>query len=506
MNPAKIGVFGFSQRIPGTYDYTFANLTHCRAPTIWHWLNRHGVKTAVVHVPGTFPPHEIDGVLVSGWPAPLNRGNLVYTHPEALSREIDMRLGQPFEFASQKPLRTDNDAEMLQERLRLTRMQGDVAHWTLSENEWDAAVVVFTATDQAAHQFWRHMDPRHPSHDPEAALLFGDSLLRVYGSADEEVGRLLSLLDEGDTVFVVSDHGFGPTDRTFYLNEWLRQKGYLVLEDEDGDGRVAWHSRLLGHLAGPIFRLNQKSPVFRRLAKPFKRRSLSNLLRDEYVRVKEQGLVRLNHVAVDWNRTRAYSPDEASLYLNLRGRDPKGSVEPGAEANRLLNEIVDGLLRVPDPVSGEPVPATPLRKESIYCGPFLPEAPDLVLAMDNYRTEVMAEIGSGSLFNLSPIRSGTHTSEGLFIAAGPGIAAGPVPGAGLMDIAPTVAHMMGVPVPREADGKVLLGLFEERAEPSGRPVVEESLGPKGQSAGGVAYTEEETEQVERQLRGMGYLS
>jgi predicted AlkP superfamily phosphohydrolase/phosphomutase len=237
MNPAKIGVFGFSQRIPGTYDYTFANLTHCQAPTMWQWLNKHGVKTAVVHVPGTFPPHEIDGVLVSGWPAPLNRGNLVYTYPEALSRGIDLRLGQPFEFVSQKPMRTDNDAEMLQERLRLTRMQGDVAHWTLSEHEWDAAVVVFTATDQAAHQFWRHMDPEHPSHDPQAALRFGDSLLRVYQSADQEVGRLLSLLDEGDTVFVVSDHGFGPTDRTFYLNEWLRRKGYLVLEDLRGVAR-----------------------------------------------------------------------------------------------------------------------------------------------------------------------------------------------------------------------------------------------------------------------------
>jgi arylsulfatase A-like enzyme len=75
-----------------------------------------------------------------------------------------------------------------------------------------------------------------------------------------------------------------------------------------------------------------------------------------------------------------------------------------------------------------------------------------------------------------------------------------------MDIAPTVAHMMGVPIPQETDGQVLLSLFEESAEPSRRPVVEESLGAKGQTEKGVAYTEEETEQVESQLRGMGYLS
>jgi predicted AlkP superfamily phosphohydrolase/phosphomutase len=313
-------------------------------------------------------------------------------------------------------------------------------------------------------------------------------------------------LDEGDTVFVVSDHGFGPAHRTFYLNEWLRRKGYLVLEGEEEPGKVPWRSRLLGHLARPLFHLNQVSPAFRRLVGPFKRRALSNALRDEYVRVKERGLVRLNHLAVDWDRTRAYCPDEASLYLNLRGRDPKGSVEPGEEASRLLDEIVDGLLRLPEPDSGEPVPTMVLRKEEIYCGPFLSDAPDLVLAMDDHRTEVMAEIGSGCLFNLNPVRSGTHTPEGLFIAKGPGIVAGRVHGAGLMDIAPTVLHLMGVPVPEETDGQVLLGIYEETAEPRRRTVVEESSEVKRPREAGVAYTEEEAEQVERQLRGMGYLS
>ncbi len=506
MNPAKIGVFGFSQRIPGTYDYTFANLTHCRAPTFWQWLNLHGVKTAAVNVPGTYPPHDIDGVLVSGWPAPVNRGNLVYSFPESLSRVFDRRLGQPFEFVSEEPLLRDNDAEALEGRLRLTRMHGDVAYWVLAEHEWDVAVVVLTATDQAAHQFWRHIDPTHPAHDPEAELRLGDSLLRVYAAADQQVGRLVTLLDQDDTVFVVSDHGFGPTDRTFYLNEWLRQEGYLVLEEQGQPGKVSWRSRLIAHLASPIFRLNEASPAFRRVAQPFKRRALSNVLRDEYVRVKEQGLVRLNHVAVDWNRTRAYSPDEASLYVNLRGRDPEGLVEPGEEADRLLDEIADGLRSVADPKSGEKIPTVLLRKEEIYSGPFLPEAPDLLLAMDNYRTEVMAEIGFGSLFNLNPVRSGTHTPEGIFVVSGPGISPGLWTGAGLMDIAPTVAHMMGVPVPEEADGRVLLGLFEGGAGPADRPVVEKSVGGLRQDAGGVAYTREETEQVERQLRGMGYLA
>ncbi len=121
MNRAKIGIFGFSQRRPGTCDYTFANLTFCRAPTFWQWLNQYGVCTAVIHMPGTFPPHPVDGAMVSGWPAPLNRGNLIYTYPPELSREVDRFLGQPFEFISPKGIERANEAEMLPERLRIVQ-------------------------------------------------------------------------------------------------------------------------------------------------------------------------------------------------------------------------------------------------------------------------------------------------------------------------------------------------------------------------------------------------
>lgn len=503
MNPAKFGVFSFSQRIPGTYDFTFANLTFCRAPTFWQWLNRYGIKTATIHLPGTFPPQPVSGVMVAGWPAPLNRGNLIYTYPPELSRRIDRWLGHPFEFASERSIRTDNDAEMLEERLRLLKMHGDVALWLLSEHPWQVAVVVFTPLDHASHQFWRHLDPRHPAHDPEQARLFGDALLRVYQAADTEVGRLLDLLGEEDTVFIISDHGFGPAYRAFYLNEWLRQQGYLVLKDDKALGKVGWRSWLVGKLATPLFWLNKTSPTFRRLSAPFKKRAFSNFLRNKYVQTTKRGFVRINTAPVDWSRTRAYSSDKGILYLNLRGRDPQGIVESGAEAARLLAEIEGKLRRIPDPETGEPVPVTLYRKEEIYTGPFLLEAPELFVVMDDYTTEVMDELGSGTLFAPTDYRNGFHTLEGLFMAKGPAIPAGRSLDAGLMDIAPTVLHLMGVPVPEEADGRVLLDLFKEEAEPRRRPVVQESAGI-GQGVG-EPYTAEELAQVEQQLRDLGYL-
>ncbi len=502
MNPAKLGVFGFSQRRPGTYDYTFANFSYCAMPPFWELLNAEGVEVGVLHVPGTFPPRPLKGFLVSGWPAPLNRGTLTYTHPPELSREIDRFLGRPFEFLSPKPIGRDNEEEMRAERLRILAMHGDVAEHLLRTRPWQVALVVLSPLDRASHQFWKHMDPTHPQHDPQRARRYGEVLREIYRAHDAQVGRLLALLEPDDWVFVVSDHGFGPTHRTFYLNEWLRQQGYLVLKDEEAVGRVPWTVRLLGRLSAPLFWLNQASPLVRRLLEPFKKRALSNRIRDAYVRTKEQGLVRLNHLPVDWSRTRAYCPDESALYLNLRGRDPQGCVTPGPEAEALLAEIEAGLRALRDP-EGRPVKAHLVRKETVYSGPYLAEGPELIVALDDYRTDVMAELGFGALFDPNPVRSANHTPEGLFVAYGPGIPAGRAFDARLLDVIPTVLHLAGAPVPEEADGRVLLDLFEAGSPPRRRPVRRVRLGEGGVEESG--YTEEEQAQVEKQLRDLGYL-
>lgn len=505
MNPAKIGVFGFSQRLPEQYDYTFANLTYCRAPAFWQLLNQYGVKTAVLHVPGTFPPHPVDGALVSGWPAPANRGNLTYTSPPQLSRQLDAFLNQPFAFLSDKPMLADNNDEMLRERIRFLRLHGDVAQHVLTTTEWQVGLVVLSPLDRASHQFWRHMDTDHPAHDPVLADRFGGALKQVYQAADEQVGRLLETVTADDTVFIISDHGFGPAHRVFYLNEWLRQQGYLVLAEEKST--VSWRTRLIGRLSTPLFWLNRNSPSFRRLISPLKKRTLSNLVRDEYVRAARQGVVRLNHLPVDWSQTRVYCPDEGSLYLNLRGRDPQGIVTPGTEAETLLTEITARLQKIPDPTTHQSVPVTLHFKEDIYSGPFLAEAPDLLVVMDNYRTEVMAEMGNETLFAQAVARNGTHTLDGLFIAYGAGIEVDSQHDASLLDIAPTVLHLAGVPIPEEADGRFLRDIFIPKAEPRQRPLQTRRLGLDNYAKDeGAELTPQEQAQIEKQLRDLGYIN
>ncbi len=503
MNPAKLGVFGFSQRRPNTYDYVFANFSFCRAPAFWEWANRHGVETGIVHVPGTFPPRPVDGFLLSGWPAPANRGALTYTHPAALSREVDDVLGTHFEFVSPKAIKRDNDAEMLRERQRILQMHGDVAEYLFSTRDWQIGMAVFSPLDRASHQFWRHMDVDHPRHDPDLATGLGDALRDIYQASDAQVGRLLDFLNDDDSVFVVSDHGFGPIYHNFYVNEWLRREGYLVLEDNEQAGRVSWTTKLVGRLSAPFFKLNQTSPLFRRLAAPLKKRFLTNVIRNKYVQTKEQGRVRINHLPVDWSRTRAYCPDESSIYLNLRGRDPQGIVSPSIEAEQVLTDIVAGLHAITDPVTGTPLNVEVYRKEEIYSGPYLADAPELTLVVDGCETAVMAELGHDTLFDDNIVWSGTHNLDGLFIAHGPAVRAGARLDAGLMDVAPTVLHLAGIPVPTEADGSVLHTLFEEDSAPRRRLTETDDAG--GAVGPDTAYTPEEQAQIEEQLRNLGYL-
>ncbi|MGD2158282.1 MAG: alkaline phosphatase family protein [Anaerolineales bacterium] len=504
MNPAKIGVFGFSQRIPNTYDYTFANLSFSRASPFWKSINEQGMETILLHIPGTFPPHPVDGCLVSGWPAPSNLGNLTYTYPPDLSREIDRYVGDPFEFLSSFPIRQDNEPQALQDRLRILRMHADVAYWLLSHRSWDLAVVVLSGLDRASHQFWRHIDANHPAHDPGADQQMMDALLSVYKECDNQVGRFLDLLDDQDTVFIISDHGFGPANRTFFLNNWLMQEGYLTLKPNAELERITWRTKMFGTLAKPLFWFNKHSQIFRTFSKPLKQTRLSKYVRNEYVRLDKSGLVRINHLPVDWEKTLAYCPDEASLYLNLKGRDPMGFVDPGTEANKVQLDIIDRLKRVIDPETNKSIKLKIYPKSDLYRGPFIQDAPDLILEMDDFSTEVMAELSNTSLFIPNIDRSGTHTLEGIFIASGPGIRNIKDFRASLMDIAPTVVHMMGGIIPIESDGRVLLDIFNDKSEVHQRDIQKQKIG-LSEMAVSTVLNPEEQEQVEKQLQDLGYM-
>ncbi|HJU44224.1 MAG TPA: alkaline phosphatase family protein [Vicinamibacterales bacterium] len=183
----------------------------------------------------------------------------------------------------------------------------------------------FGNVDQVAHMMFRARDPGHPAYDPATDPAYATVIETLYTGLDAIVGETLDALDEEDTLVVLSDHGFTSWRRTFHLNAWLTQEAFLTL-------------------ANPA---RQDDPGF-----------FGN---------------------VDWSRTRAYGLGLNGLYINLKGREMAGTVDP-ADRERVIDDIAARLLNTVDPATGAPAVTKVYRRDQVYrdAGLF-DRAPDLVI-------------------------------------------------------------------------------------------------------------------------------
>src|SRR5437899_5526187 len=183
----------------------------------------------------------------------------------------------------------------------------------------------FSSLDLNSHMFWRLMDSKHPEYDASLAAENGSAIADFYQQMDQVLGEVLPRLDEHTTLLVLSDHGFAPYYRSFNLNTWLLNNGYIKLKSGAA--------------------LESSEPL----------------------------------AGVDWTQTRAYGLGLNGLYINLRGRERNGIVQPGAAADALIGEIKEKLLKVRDPKTGLPVITRADRASEVYQGPYAGSGPDLLV-------------------------------------------------------------------------------------------------------------------------------
>lgn len=211
--PGAHGIFGFVECDPYTYRYTFPLAGDLKAPALWEVLGRAGKRAAFLNVPATYPAPAVNGVLVSGFVAP-SLGDAVW--PRALLPELeargyavdaDARLGH-----TDKGALLDDLARVLDHRRWLIRRV-----WR--DGPWDLFMVVFTGTDRALHfLFDAAEDAAHPLHERVRAY---------FGMVDAAAGEVLDLVEDGDLLVMLSDHGFGPLRREIRTNDVLAALGFL---------------------------------------------------------------------------------------------------------------------------------------------------------------------------------------------------------------------------------------------------------------------------------------
>lgn len=297
------------------------------------------------------------------------------------------------------------DDGFIQQCINMDREREEMFFDALDKVKRGLCVCVFDGTDRLQHTFWRDIDEEHPAHRGQTGDEQRNVIEELYQRMDVLVGKTLAkCVNNGTVVMVVSDHGFSTFRYGVDLNRWLEENGYLRVKDG---------SREQKYLA-----------------------------------------------AVDWSGTRAFAIGLAGIFLNLKGRESQGIVEPGAEAAELRKEIAVKLAELTDPAREQRVVKQVYNALEIYRGPYKGESPDLLVGYNKgYRASWETAVGqvTDKIFHdNTKAWSGDHCIDHSLV---PGVLFCNRPIATerprLMDIAPTVLDMFGVEVPKYVDGKPL---------------------------------------------------
>lgn len=288
--------------------------------------------------------------------------------------------------------------------------------------------VVIDGTDRIQHMFFRTLEEDHPANRERETEAYKNVIEDLYIRMDGLVGRTMEKIKKDDVFVVMSDHGFKSFKRGINLNSWLMANGYLYLK------------------AG----LTESGPYC-------------------------QG--------VDWSRTRAYCFGLAGMFINLKGREKNGIVEPGEEFRALKAEISEKLSGIRDPENGEIAIIEMVDSHSIYNGPYVDNAPDLISGYNvGYRISWNGArgIANDSIFedNDRPW-SGDHCIHphlvpGVIFCNRPIYSQNP----SLLDMAPSVLDQFGIQKPKYMEGKSIFTPNGDGSHPAYSPQVNQEIKEK----------------------------
>ncbi|MBV7329268.1 alkaline phosphatase family protein [Chloroflexi bacterium TSY] len=273
-------------------------------------------------------------------------------------------------------------------------------------------------------------------------------ILELHQLLDRALGDMMAEAGKDATVVLASDHGMGPLYKEVFLNNWLREQGYLVIkENPQTVTRYRQLMRSLGLTREGIWRVigRARTQQFKQLLP----RRLHGLVPTEHPTLAN---------VVDWSKTKAYSMGNiGQIYINLAGREPFGIVNPGSEYDQVIDELKESLMTFCDPETGIPIVDYVYTKDELYDGHFKDRAPDLNIVMQNYGyvTQQRRELASDDLVRPIYSMSGFHRREGIFLAYGPFIQSGEYEPASIIDVTPTLLHLLGLPIPDDMDGQVM---------------------------------------------------
>ncbi|PCJ53276.1 MAG: hypothetical protein COA73_15485 [Candidatus Hydrogenedentota bacterium] len=465
VNPGRHGIFDFTRMVEGDYAIRFTNATARRAPALWEVLSDAGKRCCVLGIPATYPPDKINGIAVSGFDSPVTQGvDASFVSPPEAYQDV-----KDWKFADfQESNIGEGWHDMALDRLlRGVATKERIAVDLMQREPWDFFMLVFGESDTVSHHFWMYHDPQSPRFRPGHET----AIQQVYERLDQAVGELVEAAGDDVVVGIVSDHGFGGSGTgVVHLNNWLAEKGYLQF--------APGKDSLLKKVALTLVPQSWRGHLFRRFEKLASRAESQS-----------------RFSGIDWKNTTAWSEELnyfPSIRINLAGREAQGQV-----AQENYDHFVRKLcaeLETWDAI------AHAWPREDLYDGEYAHRAPDIILELaleDGYSHSCLRARGGPAFRRLEPHEypggkergmNGNHRPTGVFMLSEKVNASE----TSLLDIAPTVYDLLGIPGP-PMDGVSLVG--GANTSPETAPA---STAPE------TPYTPEQEAAIEARLRDLGY--
>ena len=442
-NPGKHGIFDFVQKRESDWELEFTNSTFRCVPTIHQILSKQDARVVSIAVPTTWPPQEINGVIISGFDSPVSTGiDRSFCKPNDLYDELQRKFGGMC-FADFQESNIDQDWHQNAKKslLQEVKRKSNIAKWLLKKERWDTFMFLFGESDTVSHHFWRFYDQKSPRFDGSSKEL-SSAIPDVYIALDRMLGEVIESAN-ADHICLCSDHGFGGAGiHAVYLNRFLESRGWLKYKKRTVFSPILDSSKIL-------FAKYMPSSLQGRIYRNLPQRFINKL----------ESSSRFGDI--NFTNTKAISDEmnyAATLRLNMSDEEL---------STNMLDSLMIDLLEWK--VDGGRVVKKIYRREDIYWGDALSRSPELILELEEregytytllpsnrskkmWRVLQKHEFSGGKGLGMN----GTHRQKGIFLMYGKNIPIMEVQDTQMWDIAPTLLYVLDVKIPSYMDGHVVI--------------------------------------------------
>jgi predicted AlkP superfamily phosphohydrolase/phosphomutase len=432
--PGKHGIFDFIKINWNDLSNQLVTTKDIKSMLTYEILTKRNLRSIIVNLPISFPPRDINGIILYDAFSPKK-----FAAPEVAKEYLaNYRVFPDLKKQGMEYICDTFDRE---------RKKFETVDKLLQNESWDFFFVNFHCGDNLLHL---HMNDLLKNNK------IGMRVKELFVEYDVYINKILKKTGNNTICILMSDHGFKQFKNVFYLNSWLYNKGYMTLSTEKQD-----KFKNLQELRNLDIGRTQSRGIKRvyfyatKITPTIAKKFLSKMSFKNFASIK-------NKLSVDYKNSKAFMPTTASysIYINKRLK------MDNLEKERLIKELVVHLKDIKDPNTGNNVFEKVFAKDELYSGSMKFEGSDILFISEKY---FISDSVPSDLKLFDNYKIGFHDLNGIFLAYGPGINKGTeIKNAKIYDIAPTILHIFGLPIPKDMDGNVLNEIFEYNHELSKR--------------------------------------